>query len=50
MDTQKKARHLMVRIVFTLCNTLNHDSPDLEENRSPFARQRTETLKLRLGI
>ena len=37
---QNKDGHLMV---FTQCSILNHDSYDVDENRSPSVRQRTET-------
>ena len=38
MDTSKKGGHLRV---FTQCSILKRDGPDADENRSPFARQRT---------
>ena len=38
---QDKAGHLMV---FTQCSILYRDSPDVEGNRSPFVRQRTERI------
>ena len=42
---QNKAGHLTM---FTQCS-INHASPDLEENRSPFVRQRTEKIEFHLG-
>ena len=36
-------------MVFTQCSILNHDSPDVDENRIPFARQGTERIELHLG-
>ena len=36
-------------MVFTQCSILNSDSPDVNENRSPFVRQRTEKIELHLG-
>ena len=46
MDSPKQGGHLMV---FTQCSILNRDSPDLDNNRSPFVRQRTEIVELHLG-
>ena len=43
---QNQAGHLMV---FTQCSILNRDSPDVDEKRSPFVRQRTERIELHLG-
>ena len=42
---QNKTGHLMV---FTQCS-INSDSPDVDVNRSPFVRQRTERIGLLLG-
>ena len=37
-------------MVFTQCSILNRDhGPDVEENRSPFVRKRTERIELHLG-
>ena len=36
-------------MVFTQCSILNRDSPDVEENRNPFVRQRIERIELHLG-
>ena len=36
-------------MVFTQCSILNRESPDVEENKSPFVRQRTERIELHLG-
>ena len=35
--------------MFTQPNFLNRDSPDVDGNRSPFVRQRTERIELHLG-
>ena len=35
-------------MVFTQCSILNRDSPDVDENRSPFVRQGTERIELHL--
>ena len=37
-------------MLYTQCNILNRDSPDVDENRScmPFDRQRTERIELHL--
>ena len=43
---QNKTGHLMV---VTQCSILNRDSPDVDENRSPFVRQRTERIELHSG-
>ena len=43
---QNKAGHLMM---FTQCSILDRDSPDVDENRSQFVRQRTERIELHLG-
>ena len=36
-------------MVLTQCGILNRDSPDVEENRGPFATQRTERTEIHLG-
>ena len=36
-------------MVFTRCSILNRERPDVEENRSPFDRQRTERIELQLS-
>ena len=33
-------------MVFTQCSILNRESPDVDENRIPLVRQRTETIEL----
>ena len=45
-NVQNKTGHLMV---FIQCCILNCDSPDVEENRSAFVRQRTKRIELHLG-
>ena len=32
-------------MVFTQCSILNRDSPDVDENRSQFVKQRTERIE-----
>ena len=36
-------------MVFTQCSILNRESPDVDENRNPFVRQRIERIELHLG-
>ena len=36
-------------MVFTQCSILNRDSPEVDESRRPFVRQRTERIELHLG-
>ena len=43
--TKNKAGHL---IVFTQFSILNRDSPDVDENKSPFVRKRTERMEFHL--
>ena len=33
----------------TQCGILNRDNPDVDENRSPFVKQRAERIELHLG-
>ena len=35
-------------MMFTRCSILNPQSPDIDENRSPFAIDRTERMELHL--
>ena len=35
-------------MVSTQCSILNRCSPDVDENRNPFVRQRTERIELHL--
>ena len=43
---QNKFGHI---VVFTQCSILNRCSPDVDENRSLFFRQRIERIELHLG-
>ena len=36
-------------MVFTQCSIPNPDSSDVDENRGPFVRQRTQRIELHLG-
>ena len=33
-------------MVFTQCSILNRDNPEVDVNRSPFVRQRTERIEI----
>ena len=49
-ESKTPATGCMQLMVFTKCSSiLNFDSPDVDENKSPFVRQRTQRTERHLG-